>query len=110
MKQGGDLELVSEGRRAECWASQEQAFDGFIEAEVDPEPSLEDRGWIGQGRRTGSLRGERAESNGRREEMRRWSHSKGEPPGRSSQTGGLGYASPLSPQAPGIVARCTQAF
>lgn len=38
------------GRVGQSWSPQRQVLDGFREAKMDPEPSLEGRGWIGQGR------------------------------------------------------------
>lgn len=66
------------GKVGQSWSPQRQVLDGFREAKMDPELSLEGRGWIGQGR---SFRGERAESEGRGEKMRSLGHREGEPLG-----------------------------
>lgn len=82
-----------------------QALDGFRGAEVDPEPSLENGGWIGKGRRTRSLRGESME----REAEKRLHHGGGGVTGRGGawgetpgEGGGVCMAAvPLPLQAPG---------
>lgn len=81
-----------------------QALDGFRGAEVDPEPSLENGGWIGKGRRTRSLRGESMEREAeKRRTMEEVGSREGEAPGekpleREEEFAWLQCLSPSRPQ------------
>lgn len=106
---GGGLEpdADAEGGWARRGVSQidAQAPEGLRGAEVDPEPSMENGGWTGKGRRTRSVRGGSME----REAEKRLHHGGGGVTGRGGawgETPGEGggvrmAAAPLPLQPPG---------